>query len=55
MVDSSENHRRFLEILSVDGRIKRNHALSKRFSQSLIDLEIAQIQRDGRSRLHCYN
>lgn len=49
MVDSSENHRRFLEILSVDGRIKRNHALSKRFSQSLIDLEIAQIQRDGRS------
>ena len=49
MDESSENHRRFLEILSEDGRIKRNHALSKRFGQKLIDLEIAQIQRDGRS------
>lgn len=49
MVESTENHRRFLEILSVEGRIKRNHALSKRFAQNLIDLEIAQIQRDGRS------
>jgi hypothetical protein len=49
MDDSSENHRRFLEILSDKGRIKRNHALSKRFGQKLIDLEIAQIQRDGRS------
>lgn len=49
MDESSENHRRFLEILSEEGRIKRNHALSKRFGQKLIDLEIAQIQRDGRS------
>lgn len=49
MSDSTENHRRFLEILSIEGRIKRNHALSKRFAQNLIDLEIAQIQRDGRS------
>ena len=46
MDEASENHRRFLEILSEDGRIKRNHALSKRFGQKLIDLEIAQIQRD---------
>ena len=29
MVDSSESHRRFLEILSAEGRIKRNHALKK--------------------------
>lgn len=49
MVDSSESQRRFLEILSAEGRIKRNHALSKRFSQNLLDLEIAQIQREGRS------
>ena len=49
MNESSENHRRFLEILSQEGKIKRNHALSKKFAQKLLDLEIVQIQREGRS------
>ena len=49
MNESSENHRRFLEILSQEGKIKRNHALSKKFAQKLLDLEIVQIQREGRT------
>ena len=49
MRDSSETHRRFLKILISDGKIKRNHALSKKYSQGLIDLEIVAIQREGRS------
>ena len=49
MRDSSETHRRFLQILISDGKIKRNHALSKKYSQGLIDLEIVAIQREGRS------
>lgn len=49
MNDSSENQRRFLKILSEKGRIKRNHALSKKYAQALLDLEIGKIQRDGRS------
>ena len=48
MRDSSETHRRFLQILISDGKIKRNHALSKKYSQRLIDLEIVAIQREGR-------
>lgn len=49
MRDSSESHRRFLQALILDGKIKRNHALSRKYSQSLIDLEIVTIQREGRS------
>lgn len=49
MRDSSESHRRFLQALILDGKIKRNHPLSRKYSQSLIDLEIVTIQREGRS------
>ena len=49
MRDSSESHRRFLQALILDGKIKRNHALSRKYSQSLIDLEIVTIRREGRS------